>query len=385
MTVCTRRSFVVVSLLAGMAGFLALSHEPATAEGLSEAARDSPPPELTPKTCTIQERDIPLGTALAELARQTGNQVEDRREMQDNPRLRLDLKGATFWEALEAIAREADAKVALSTQEGKVALIDGPYQARPLSFSGLFRTAVKRVDVVRILDPETHYCRIVMEVAWEPRFQPYLLEPRPDTFIVQDDKGNKLDVPEENTGPLPVGRRLATEVEIRVGAPKRSAPHLGLLKGTIHLVGTGKMLTFTFDKLTKIEKRSDIRRQTQEGVTVSLREFRMEDEGGDKLWTVGVLLEYPPDGPRFESFQSSLVNNEAYLEKLAGGQRFPVNGGYETEDAPENKAVLRYRFTDELEKKLLLGKPSDWKLVYRTPGKIVEVPVTFEFKELPLP
>jgi hypothetical protein len=31
------------------------------------------------------------------------------------------------------------------------------------------------------------------------------------------------------------------------------------------------------------------------------------------------------------------------------------------------------------------GKISDWKLVYRTPGRIVEVPVPFEFKGLDLP
>ena len=30
-------------------------------------------------------------------------------------------------------------------------------------------------------------------------------------------------------------------------------------------------------------------------------------------------------------------------------------------------------------------KPSDWKLVYRTPASVVEVPIAFEFKDVPLP
>jgi hypothetical protein len=35
--------------------------------------------------------------------------------------------------------------------------------------------------------------------------------------------------------------------------------------------------------------------------------------------------------------------------------------------------------------KLVRGKPENWKVVYRTPGPMAEVPVTFEFKDVPLP
>jgi hypothetical protein len=102
---------------------------------------------------------------------------------------------------------------------------------------------------------------------------------------------------------------------------------------------------------------------------------------------VGLLLEYPADGPKFESFQSWLVNNEIYLEKEKDGikQHFPPNLGYETDDATDTRALIKYRFGDEPDKKLLLGKFSDWRLVYRTPGKIAEIPIPFEFKDIPLP
>ena len=103
----------------------------------------------------------------------------------------------------------------------------------------------------------------------------------------------------------------------------------------------------------------------------------------------GLMLEYPADGPKFESFQSWLLSNEIYLEKEVDGvlQRFPKNFGEEIGggDDEDNKAFARYRFGDQPEKSLVLGKISDWKLVYRTPGKIAEVPLTFEFKDLPLP
>ena len=45
----------------------------------------------------------------------------------------------------------------------------------------------------------------------------------------------------------------------------------------------------------------------------------------------------------------------------------------------------RDRFIDQADKNQVLGKISDWKLVYRTPGKMTEMPVPFEFKDVPLP
>jgi hypothetical protein len=358
--------------------FVSLPELPADDAGKGK----QPGNDLAPKLVNLRQQEVPLSKALAEVFRQTGNQVEDRRQEKDDKTLTLDLKDATFWRALDLISQEADARISLYESDGIIALRDGPFQALPVSYSGVFRVAVKRLDAVRMLDPEAHYCKVHLEIAWEPRFQPFLMETQPATLAVRDDKGNVLQIPDEEKEQFPVNRRTATELELRLPAPRRSAAQLGLLKGSLSVLGPSKMLTFTFDKLAKIEKRADARTEAQEGVTVHLRELRIDD-GADPIWTIGFLLEYPPDGPRFESFQSWLVNNEIYLEK--GTQRLPNNLGYETDDQTDNKAILRYRFTSEPDKKLILGKPGDWKLVYRTPGKIVEVAVPFEFKDLPLP
>src|SRR5262249_12658886 len=71
--------------------------------------------ELTPKTVTLQQAGIPFSQALKELASQTGNSVEDRRREKDESKsLKLDLKNATFWQALDAIAKAADLRVSLT-------------------------------------------------------------------------------------------------------------------------------------------------------------------------------------------------------------------------------------------------------------------------------
>jgi hypothetical protein len=346
------------------------------------------PKELAPRTITLQDTNIALSKALRELASQTGNQVQDRRREKEDVKLpKLDLKSATFWQALDAIAKAADARVSLYERDGKIALLDGPHQLTPVSYSSLFRVAIKELHLHHFLDSDAHYCDIKLEVAWEPRFQPLFVETRPDSLIVQDDKGRAIDVPEEGRGPAAIGRPIVKTIDVRIPAPQRSAKQFGLFKGRLALMGAAKMITFTFDKLTKIEKAGDAKKETKEGVAVNLRELRSEGGGGDEVWTVGLLLEYPPDGPKFESFQSWILNNQIYLEREQAGikQQFPPNLGYETDDQSDTKAIIRYRFGDEPEKKLTLGKFSDWKLVYRTPGRIVEVPVPFEFKDVPLP
>jgi hypothetical protein len=358
------------------------------------SAADEPKPQLRetdtgliPRTITLQGKDISLRKALEEIARQTGNPVEDRRRVKEDQSLRLDLNKATFWQAVDAIARAADARVSLYEKDALVALTDGPHVKVPTSYSGIFRVTVMRIVLARSLETDHHVCTAYLEVAWEPRFQPLMLEIHKEALVVQDDKGRTIDVPDSGQGMLPIGQRLAKDVQIQFAAPRRSAASLGLLKGAITVVGPGKILTFRFDKLARIEKREDARTQTQEGVTVSLRELRPEAEEGDAIWTVGLLLEYPSDGPKLESFQSWIVNNQIYLEKGKGGakQKLEPNLGYETDESTDTKAIVRYRFGDEPSKKLLLGKFSDWNLVYHTPGKITSIEVPFEFKDLPLP
>jgi hypothetical protein len=377
-----------VLFLVGMLGLFFSPCRPVLAQDSDQGKQpNAEPKQLTPRLFSLQGNDVPLGKALSELERQTGNKVEDRRQSREEAKLKLELKNVTFWQALDAIAKQIDARVSLYEKDGQVALLDGPRVAMPVSYSGLFRTSVKRIDLIRILETDNHICNLYLEVAWEPRFQPLMMETRPDSLEVQDDKGRSVDIPEGGKGMAAIGKRVATEIQLRIPAPQRSAAQLGLLKGKLAAIGPTKMLTFTFDKLTKIEKKEQALKQTQQGVTVNVRDLRAEGADDDQVWAVRLLLEYPPDGPKFESFQSWLVNNEIYLEKEKDGvtQRLPYNLGYNTEDSTEYKAIITYRFGDDPDKKLVLGKFSQWKLVYRTPGRISEIPIPFEFKDLPLP
>lgn len=330
---------------------------------------------LAPKRVTLEVDEISLSKAMAELARQTGIKVEDRRREQNDTKLKLALNKVTFWQALDEIARQADVRVYPYREQ--LAIVDGPHQELPTSYSGIFRVVIKRLAAYRDLEADSHFSIATLEVAWEPRFRPFLIDTRPQSLVIKDDKDKLLPTDDEGGGKSPIEGPIAMTVEVRLPAPPRSVAKLNLLKGNLRAVLPSKMLEFTFDKLDVVEKVPQAREVTKDGVTVALKPSLEK-----VVWKLEVSLTYPADGPEFESFQSWLLNNEIYLLK-DDGQKLPNNAGYATDAVTKNRATLTYNFIDE--RKLPRGKAADWKVVYRTPGAIVEVPVPFEFKDLPLP
>jgi hypothetical protein len=119
--------------------------------------------------------------------------------------------------------------------------------------------------------------------------------------------------------------------------------------------------------------------QSQDGVTVVFRDLKQTAN----MWVVRLELTYPADTPEFESFESWLAGVEVYLERKDGKGRHAVNGGYAIDDSTGRRAALTYRFVEDA--KLKLGDANDWKLLCRAPGKLVEMPVRFEFKDVPAP
>ena len=144
--------------------------------------------ELAPKLVVLKGERIRLTEALKQLAKQTGIEVEDRRkEGADDPELRLQLEAVTFWQALDAIAKEADLRVGLYQRAGAIALADGPYVRLPACYDGIFRIVLRRVTAVHDLETDHRFCIANLEIAWEPRFQPLFLESRPKSLVVTDD------------------------------------------------------------------------------------------------------------------------------------------------------------------------------------------------------
>jgi hypothetical protein len=221
---------------------------------------------------------------------------------------------------------------------------------------------------------------VSLEVTWEPRLEPLYLTRTATSIAFANADGKKEVIEQKDKDQVAVFSRTFLDFEVRFPAPGRPVKQLDLLKGDQNVITPSKMLVFTFDKLTRIIKRSQAREQVKDGVTVRLARLNPDDDP----WDVEIKLAYPnpKDGPHFESFQSWLVNNDIYLEhhRIHVKRRPPQGGKQESLAYPHADVV--YYFTNTRPK---LGKPADYKLVYRTPGKIVTLPVHFEFQNLRLP
>lgn len=353
--------------------------------------QDSPPAAAlkmpATKVVTLPDGKMSLRQALDEIARQTSIRVEDARGLADHP-LRLSLKQTAFWQAVDGIADAENARVAVFPTSGRIMLDNRTphYRLPPICYDGRFRLAVKKVTAVRDADrtddaPERGHTTIAIEAAWDPELQPLYLETRPHDVRMVDDKQIVHTIPDDGSSLAPVDGRIATTLDVSLPPLPRTIGKIKSLEGRLSMIGPSKMLTFAFerfDKLAKANAGDPERTLMQEGVTCRIREVKLAAEH----WTIQVELRYPPGMKQLDSNQSWVVNNEMALVALDGKTRFP-SSHYVLTSATPGHAVLSYHFRDKGGQ--TRGKPRDWKLSYRTPADLIEAPIRFAFKDIPLP
>jgi hypothetical protein len=345
---------------------------------LDGADTSSPAPTLPVKHVTLAATQQSLDAILADFARQTGISVTDRIGAPE-AKIDVNLKNATFWEALDAIASAASARVDLSGRDGRLALVKQGSSSRWVSYDGSFRTSVKRLTTSYDFDLDQGTTTLTLEVAWVPDLLPLYLESQPQRLRVLDDNGKTVPLTEEGSALAAVDGRLAFWLDVSLPVLPRKVSKLSLVEGKLSAVAPSKMLTFTFEPLDQLEKAAPEggRQLTQEGVICKIGKMVLARE----RWTVRVELRYPEGNKKLDSFQSWVVNNEMVLVSTDGKRRLP-SSSHVLEGSSSKQATLSYNFKDLPGN--ARGKPSDWKLVYRTPARIIEVPIAFSFKDIPL-
>lgn len=325
---------------------------------------------------TIQGKGIRLTEALQKLQAQSGNVINDLREKEGgevtNPALDLDIAGKSFFEALDEIAEKAEVTPNFYTGDGSIGLMAGKPQPRKyVQYNGPFRIAFKQISSLRDLQTDMSTANTQFEVAWEPRLRPMLLALKVDELKITDDQGRTVEpqVMMESTSVVLRPENPAAELYVMLVAPDRSAKALGSMKIKADITLPAGIKTFKFPSLVKenaVMKEGDIQ-VTLEGTEVD-----------EQVWKVSVQLDYPGDGPAFESYRQGLFNNRLWLQK-ADGSRFEHNGGMNNTAADGGRLGFEYLFVDAP------GQPSDYQFVYETPSKVLTIPLEFEFKGVPLP
>ena len=348
--------------------------------------KDRAPAMPEHKTITLQADKIMVNQALAELTKQTRIRVEDARGVPDEA-IHLDWKQTPFWQALDALAAASKARVNLYPTSGRIVLDKrrADYCLPPICYDGRFRLCIKKVTTFRdleISDKNGHggSTNLAVEIAWDPELLPLYLETRPHALRLVDDGNNVVTVPGEGSSLAPVDGRIASHIDLQLPALPRRAMAIRSLEGELSMIGPNKMLNFTFetlDRLAKSKENDPERQLTQEGVTCRILDVKLLAE----RWTVRVALGYPRGLKQLDTNQSWVVNNEMTLESLDGKKHLPSTN-YVLESATERGAILSYHFRDR--DGMPRGRVSDWRIRYRTPAKLIETPIKFVFKNIPL-
>lgn len=360
----------------------------ATSNSLAQGKNNQPPAVMpAPHLVSLPPTRITLSQALAAVTKQTGIPVEDASGGTDET-IQLDLRHATFWQALDALAAAVKARVHLYPSSGRIVLskAGSNYRLPPISYDGRFRLSVKKVTTSRDLeirdkDGRGSSTHVALEVAWDPALLPLYLETRPRGVHLIDDKNNALAVPDVGISLAPVDGLIALGIDLHLPALPRSVTTIRKLEGELSMIAPSKMLTFAFENLENLAqtKVNDPERQlTQDGVTCRILDVKLFRE----RWTVRVALDYPPGMKQLDTNQSWVVNNEMTLVAPDGKKRFGSTN-YVVESATSRQAILSYHFRDR--GGLARGKPGDWRVSYRTPANLVDVPIRFVFQDIPLP
>jgi hypothetical protein len=340
---------------------------------LREAEEES---NLGAAKVSIQGQGIRLTEAIQKLQAQSGNAITDLREQMGaavtNPALDLDIAARPFFEALDMIARKAELTPYFATGDSTIGLMAGAPPAAPqVQYSGPFRIALRQITTVRDFQSGMASANVQFEVAWEPRLRPMLLALDTDELAITDDRGQEIEpqVMNESTDVVLRPENPAAEININLAAPDRAAKMLARMKVKAAVTVPAGIRTFRFPNLAArdvVQKQGDIR--------IMLESTEVDEQ----VWKVNIVLEYPGEGPAFESYRQGLFNNRLWLQK-ADGSRFEHNGGFSNTASDQGKLGFEYLFVD------VPGKPANYQLVYETPSKVLTIPLEFEFKDVPLP
>lgn len=354
------------------------------------AARDAERERPPAKSITIVHDKIVLSKALNLLAERSGHSVEANLDAGDDPAFALELKNATFWQALDQIARASGTQVNLYRPDGKVELVRrGQASSMPVSHAGPFRVGLRKLTALTDFSTGARTASATLEVAWEPALEPYYLETRPQKMMLQDDQGKAIVLPASGSSWSAVDGRRVYFFDVALPALPRSAARIGSWSGTLAARGPSRMHEFRFtnaaDRDLTLQELYDAKGMLPKTVsagrnasTCALNTLRL----GVRSWTLQIDVKLPPEGPELESFQTWYANNEVLLVHRDGKKKL-LPARSDQSNAGLRRAVINYHFedTDALKR----GTASDWHLVCRAPAAIIEMEIPFVFKDVPLP
>lgn len=339
-----------------------------------------------PSKVTLAGESMKLSEVLAAIEKQTGNKIVDRREADDrsDPVVKAKFNETPFWQALDDVLDQAKLSIdphAADDEGNPVAGVSivrrrgGQADRRTnVSYAGPLRIEATSLQSRRDLrSADTGQLKVTLGVSWEPRISPVAVNQPAQNVKAVDDRGKPVAAGNEQADPeIPVvSGTKSLELEVPLALPSREAKRLASLKGKLVLLTPGRNETFRFEKLAGAKKAKDDTEKARGDVTVTLSRVAENND----LWEIRVQVNYGRTEGAVQSHYGWIYENRAHLEGPDGKPITPA--GFES-DGIEGGIEATYYFN---RKEGLEG----CTFVYSTPAVLLNVPVEYELRDLPLP
>jgi hypothetical protein len=337
-------------------------------------------------TITLHADAMPLAKILAELSRQSGNNIVDQRSKGDREiagaqPLTINLDKTPFWLALDQVLDQAGMSVyafgetekpaiSISTRHNSESSIARAARSGLVCCAGPFRFEPVSVVARKNLRSGAGAFTLSIETLWEPRLRIIGLTQRLADVTATDEKGSPLPVANSEAQlDVPAGANAsAVRLDLPFQLPSRDVRRIATLKAKLQAMIPGRIETFRFDKLAGAK---DVERRIA-GVTVTLERV----EKNNDLWEVRIRVRFDDAGDALASHRTWIFSNPAYLEG-PDGKPIPYDT-YETTRQEKNEVGVAFVFnTDQPLDKLTF--------VYKTPGAIINSSFDYELKDIELP
>jgi hypothetical protein len=334
---------------------------------------------------TLKGKDLPLSGVLATIAKQTGNAIVDHRaafgEEPRESRVSVEFDKTPFWRAIDAVLDQGELTLYGFTGRRGASFVGRPPGAAPRAahacYAGMFRfEPLKFVALRDLRNPTLESLKFTMEVAWEPRLQPFAIMQPLSEVSATDSRGEPIAVSGAESEPEALVREgiSAIELEIPLALPKREVKVIGLLRGKILVLMPGPLEDFRFSELPLAVKggRPGRVEQRKAGALVALDHVRKNNEA----WEVALRIKFEGPSAALESHRSWILENQAFFEQADGARIEPAG----IEQTLQNKEEMGVHYFFDLK-----DGPKNLTFVYRTPIIVLELPVAYEFRDLRLP
>lgn len=327
---------------------------------------------------TFSAENTPVSEILAAISQQSGNRIEDYRgrfnQDTSDPEITVSFDKTPFWQALDEVLDAASLQLYPYGEDGIALQARNAVSASRTanaSYTDAFRFEGIELIAQRNLRGDVgNQLQLIFEATWEPRLKPMVISHPLSGVTAVDEDLNPIAVDGADQEPEFEIQPGMTNIEVPItfSLPPRSSKKIVSVEGALLALIPGRTETFVFDE---IEGARQIE-QNKAGVTVVLDRVRRNND----VWEVRVLVRFDEASRALESHRGWVINNDAFLV------------------SPDNEQILEETREVTLETDSEIGMaflfdlpegPAGYRLVYKTPVAILDLPVRYELKNLQLP